>query len=159
MSIRIVIGGTPIDVPNTTENPNWGPAMVQFFRAVENAFSLALGPYDIPPQVFDITGDAYNPAVSPLNVKGLSFSTTVVRAVFIQYSVFRTATAATAWESGNIIAVYNGTTWDVERDRVGDGKITFSITDTGQVQFVTTAIGTNPHSGKISFKATALTKV
>jgi hypothetical protein len=63
-------------------------------------------------------------------------------------------------------AVYNtqGGTWELSRDYVGDGKIAFNITNTGQVQFSTNAAdgttaasltGTN-HQGKIIFAAQSL---
>jgi hypothetical protein len=160
MSISLTIGGTVIDVPNTSENPNWGNAMVAFFRAVESALASALGPYDVPPQVMSIDGDSYNPASSPVNINGLSFSTSTVRAAFIEYSVYRDATAVTGIaEAGKIIVVYNTDVgaWSISEDHIGDASITFSIDSAGQVQFTTTALGTTPHTGKISFKATALT--
>ena len=160
MSISITIAGTTIDVPNTSENPNWGPAMVLFFRAVESAFSSAIGPYDIPPQVMSIDGTStYNPTSSTQNVTGLSFSISTVRAAFCEYSVYRDADGATGVaEAGKLILVYNTETasWDLSQDKLGDASIIFSVDATGQVQFTTTAVGTTNHLGKISFKATAL---
>lgn len=161
MSISIVIAGTVIEVPNTSDNPNWGPSMVTFFKAVESAFASAIGPYDIPPQIMNIDGTTYNPTATPQNITNLSFSTSTVRAAFVEYSVFRTGDTPTetAYEAGNIIAVYNTTagTWDVTQDKVGDGRIAITVDATGQFQFTTTAVGTTNHLGKISFKATALT--
>ena len=157
MSFTITIAGTPIDMPNTSESPNWAPALVQFFKAVENAFTSVIGPYDVPPQVMDIAGDAFNPAATPLNINNLSFSSLVIRAAFISYAVSRAATGPiTDYEAGNIIVLYNGSNWDISVDKIGDAKITFSIDATGQIQFTTATIGTTPHTGKISFKATAL---
>lgn len=162
--ISITIGGTVIEVPNTTENPNWGPAMVTFFKAVEGAFASALGPYDIPPQVVNIDGSSYNPASTPVDINGLSFSTTTVRSAFIEYSVYREADYSgpariSGVECGHIVVVYdtlNGT-WSFSQDKIGDASITFYVTSAGQIQFTTTAVGTTNHVGKISFKATALT--
>jgi hypothetical protein len=90
----------------------------------------------------------------------LSFPTSTVRAVYIQYTVYRTDSPITlsVAEAGNIVAVYNTltSTWDFSRDKVGDGKIELSIDPSGQVQFTTTSIVAATHLGKISFKATAL---
>lgn len=160
MPIPIVIGGTVINVPAAGENPEWGTAMVAFFKAVESAFASALGPYDIPPQVMNIDGASYNPALTPVNINGLSFSTSTVRAAFIEYTVFRDADSTTSVaEAGRIVIVYNTDSgaWDISKDKIGDARIAFYVTSAGQVQFTTTAVGVTNPVGKISFKATALT--
>lgn len=46
--------------------------------------------------------------------------------------------------------------WEIIREYAGDGKITFSITDVGQVQFSTTTLAGTGHVGKIGFAAQTL---
>ena len=161
MSISITIAGTTIEVPNTSENPNWGPAMVAFFKAVESAFSSAIGPYDIPAQVYNIDGPTFNPTISPESISNLKFSSSTVRAAFIDYTVYRNADDVTdaVIEAGKIIVMYNTDTsiWSMGRDKIGNAKIDFSIDTLGQVQFTTTAVGSIGPVGEISFKATTLT--
>lgn len=156
----ITIQGTPIEFPNSSASPNWAEGVIAFAEAVESALTSAVGPYDVPPQV--VTIDAYNPGTN-VDIAALTFPTANVRAAFIRYSVFRTASSptTTAYEAGTLTLVYNpnGSTnskWEVIRSYVGDGSITFSVSDTGQVSFSTTQIGTTSHTGKLSFVAQAL---
>lgn len=156
----ITIAGTPIEFPNSSSSPNWAEGVISFAEAVESALTSAVGPYDVPPQV--VTIDAYNPGVN-VDIAALNFPVSNVRAAFIRYSVFRTASgpSTTAYEAGTMILVYNpnGSTnnkWEVVRNYVGDASITFSVTDTGQVRFTTTQIGSTGHTGKLSFVAQAL---
>jgi len=157
MSYQVVINGTPITLASSGESPNWAPGIIEFTQAVETALSAAIGAFDVAPQVMNI--DAYNGTGA--DVTNLSFSTSNVRAAFIKYSVFRTTSSNTAYEAGNMILVYNpngtiGSKWEVARDYVGDGSITFSVSDTGVVSFVTTAIAGTSHAGILSYSGAAL---
>jgi hypothetical protein len=44
----------------------------------------------------------------------------------------------------------------VGQQLVGDGYITFTVTDTGQVEFSTTAISGTGHTGTLTFVAQAI---
>jgi len=160
---EIIIGGTEIDFPNSAASPNWAPAVIDFAEAVESALEGISGQGDITAQTFSIDGASFNPTASPTNIPGLQFSTTLVRSAVIEYNVFRTATtpSETAYEVGTMNIIYNpnggvGEKWELIRYAAGDGKITFTITDTGQIQFETTQIGTTNHEGKIGFSAKAI---
>jgi len=158
----ITIAGTPIDFPNTGASPVWSDAVIEFAQLVEEALSGLVGTGDISKQAFTLDS-SMNPATN-ITLTGLSFSTAVVRAAFIKYSVYRSTSApspATAYEAGEMVIVYNPANptnqkWELQREYVGDGKITFTIDDSGQFSFSTTAITGTAHTGKISFLATAL---
>ncbi len=151
MSVTINIKGTPIEFPSTGESPNWAPAVIEFAQAVEEALVTAVGPYDIGQQVFSLVTDGTTDTITDLN-----FPVTAVRAAFIKYSVFRLTTLETVYEAGNIMAVFNGSSWVVTRDYVGDAKCTFNIDASGQVSITTTALTGINYSGKVSFSAQAL---
>lgn len=157
---KITIAGTVIDFPESSQSPNWAPAIIQFAKTVEDALSVVVGSYDVGFQTLNI--DAYNPGIN-INIQNLSFSTSVVRSFEVVYSVFRTASAPTtiAYETGVLRAVYNpnnpiNNKWEISTEKTGDGKIKLIVTDLGQVQFTTEQIGTINHTGTLSFKATAL---
>lgn len=118
--------------------------------------TLSVGDFDVAPQVYTMVANL-NTNVSLPN---LSFPTAQVRAAFINYSVFRTTDApATAYEAGVLTVVFNSTTstWEIIRGPyAGDGQITFSITNGGQVQFSTTALSGSNHVGMISYTAKTL---
>lgn len=161
MSFPIVIQGTQIDFPSSADAPNWAPAVISFAQAVEAALNSAgVGAFDVPPQVLDIS--IYNPGTS-VNINPLNFPITVVRAAFIRYAVFRTTSSNTAYEVGELEIIYNpngpsGNLWEVGRQYVGNGLITFYVTDAGQVQFTTSTLAGTGHEGKISFTAQTLTQ-
>ena len=154
----VTIGSTIINFPNSGTSPNWAPAVIDFAVAVENALAGVVGPFDVSPQTLII--DTYNPGTN-INIPNLSFSTTVVRGAFIRYTVFRSTSMTSAYEIGELKIVYNpsgpvNNKWEVGRQYVGDGSITFNVTDTGQVQFTTTTLSGINHTGQLSYSAVAL---
>lgn len=157
---QLIISGTIIEFPDTAASPDWSPAIIQFAQAVEAALSLAVGTYDVPSQAFTI--DAYNSA-SNVTIHNLAFPTSIVRSVYIRYSIYRTTSSATAYEAGDMIAIYNanndpGSKWilSIGNKTGNDGQITFHVSDTGQFTFDSTALSGTGHSGKIIFEAKAL---
>lgn len=156
---NIVIGDQTIPFPNTAASPVWSEAVIQFAQAVASALSGVFGEGDIARQSFTLDA-SHNPA-SDVSLTGLSFSSSVVRSGFVRYSVFRQTSTNVAYEAGQMTVVYNpdgasGLKWEIQRDYVGNGFITFSIDDAGQFSFSTTAIAGASHIGKISFVGSAL---
>lgn len=154
----ITIQGTVIDFPESSASPNWSQGIIDFAKAVEEALSGAVGQYDVAPQVFN--GDSYNPG-SNIDLPSLAFPTTSVRSAVINYSVYRTTSTSNAAEAGILNIVYNpnngvGLRWEMTREFVGDGQIAFNITDLGQIQFSTTALGGISHYMRIGYSAKAL---
>ncbi len=158
MAITITISGTPIEMPTSGTDPNWANAMVAFALAVEAALQNVSGAFDVSPQVLNI--DAQNPGTN-IDITALSFPTSEVRSVFLSYAVFRQTTTTTVSETGELRFNYNpdgpiNSKWEKNRDYQGDAKISFSISDTGQVSYTTTAIAGANHTGAITFAAKAL---
>jgi len=154
----INIQGTIVSFPDSAASPNWAEAMDQFAKAVEAALASVVGAFDVAPQALII--DPYNPGTN-VDITALSFPVSSVRSAFIRYAIFRTTTTASAYESGELLIVYNpngpvNNKWEIAQRLVGDGKITFSITDAGQVRFSTTALAGSNHSGKLTFVAQSI---
>lgn len=154
----ISIGSTVINFPNSGSSPNWAQPVIDFATAVQNTLSGLAGPADVFPQIFVINN--FNPGTN-IDIPNLTFSTTIVRAAFIRYAVFRSTNSASAYEAGEIKIVYNpngpvGNKWEYDRRFIGDGQISFTITDTGQVQLTTEALSGINHTGKITYSAQAL---
>lgn len=155
----IEIGTTVIQFPDSGNSPNWAQPIIDFATAVQNTLSGLAGPADVFPQIFVI--DNFNPGTA-VNIPNLTFSTTIVRAAFIRYTVYRnTAAPLTVTESGILNIVYNptnptGNLWEYDQSKVGNAQVSFTITDTGQVQLNTTALSGLSHNGKITYAAQAL---
>lgn len=156
---QIQIGSQLIDFPDSGESPNWAEAMIQFAEAVAEQLSVNSGTYDVSPQ--SMTIDAYNTATNQ-DITNLNFPTANVRAAFIYYTVYRTTSTDDADEAGQLVIVYNpnnstGFKWTMTQVRdAGNASISFNVTDTGQVQFTTTALSGSSHAGKIGFFAKAI---
>lgn len=163
MSVLITISGTPIQFPSSGQDPNWAPAVIQFAQLVASALSGVVGTFDVPPQEQDLSGAAFNPTTSPVDITALNFPTTEVRAVFVKYTIYRTALSPSTavHEAGEITAVYDaagvsGSLWEVTRQSDGNALATFSVSDTGQFSISLAQIGTTNATGKIVFSAVAL---
>lgn len=159
---NINIQGTVIQFPDSATNPNWAPAVDQFAKSVEQALAAIVGPFDVAPQALII--DAYNPGTN-IPIAALSFPTATVRSAFIRYAVFRTTTTDLAGEAGEISIFYNpngpvNNKWEISQVITsgisGNGRISFSITDVGQVEFSTDALSGSNHSGKLTFVAQSI---
>lgn len=165
MAISITIGNTVIDFPTSASDPNWAPPVIEFALAVQDALAILVGPFDVPPTVmiidpYDVVTDQpITDTVNPLAFPVVAFPGNGPRGAFIRYTVFRTSTATTVTEIGQLSVVYNPAsvpTWEIQRDYVGDAHITFTIDSTGQVKFSTTTIGGISHVGRITYVAQAL---
>lgn len=157
MSIPINISGTIIEFPSSGQDPNWSNAVIQFAEAVAAALSIVAGPFDVAPQIYTMTSNVN----TNVNIPNLAFPTSNVRGAFIRYTVFRQTTTDTVSEAGNIIIVYNPANpvsqkWEIVRDYDEDALMTFTITDTGQVQFSSALLAGANHVGTITFAAQAL---
>lgn len=154
---QINIQGTIISFPDSAAAPNWSKGVIDFAKAVEQALAAVVGPFDVAPQVLNI--DASNPGIN-IPIAALNFPTSNVRSVFIQYAVYREAELPTtnASETGTITALYDTASgvWLIQRDYIGDGKIDFAISNTGQVSYTTTQIGTSNHTGRLTFLAKSI---
>jgi hypothetical protein len=159
VAIKITIQNKIIDFPSSSASPNWAPAIIEFAKAVETALSAVVGGYDVAPQVFNI--DTQDTMVSADNLPNCSFPPTAVKSFTLFYAVSRSSSTATKAVAGFITAVYNSSNpsdnkWEVSQEKVGEGNVTFSVTDLGKVQYITESIGGADHTGDITYRATAI---
>lgn len=155
MSTTITIGSQIIDFPSSAEEQNWATPVIEFAEAVEAALEGLAGAYDVSPQILDLTSDINSATDVPL----LTFPTTNVRGAYVKYSLYRDSDTTTEVEAGELTAIYNNTlgTWSMSREATGTtNNLTLSITNAGQIQFATTAIGGTYAEGTLSYQATAL---
>jgi hypothetical protein len=160
----IIVKGTPIEVPNSGASPNWAPGIIEAIEALADAVNSVTATYDVPPQVQNI--DANNSS-NNVNINNLNFPASDVRAATVYYSVNRVTQNSCppdgqeVVEAGTLEINYNSSRpvtqkWELIRSGGGDGKITFNITDLGQIQFSTQALTGIDHTGIISFRALAI---
>jgi hypothetical protein len=159
MSVVIEIKGTPIEFPSTGESPNWAPAVIQFAQSVEEALLASSISTDIAPQVYDIPADALT---EPRVIINLKFDSSLVRAAFINYSLYfdDSGEEGKTSESGTITVTYDGSIWHLSREYVRqalDGSIIFDIDSSGQVTLQTPPL-VGYTTSRISFSAKTLSQ-
>jgi hypothetical protein len=161
---KIVIKGTPIDIPASGASPNWAPSIIEAFQAIADAVNSFTGTFDVAPQTIVI--DAFNPGIN-IDVDNLIFPPTDVRAATIFYTVYRKtdnsgpADGVELAETGTLEMVYNNSRpatqkWEFGRAGEGDAQVTFTITDLGQVRFTTETLTGINHTGILSYRAIAI---
>lgn len=158
MAIQLTVAGTPFSYPESGEEPNWAYA-TDWAVAITAVLSTLVGPNDILKTAFTISN---NQSVST-NVNGLLFDPGTVRAANIDYAIYRTSTAAPAGhsETGTIYLIFDnsasaGNKWHLGQKNIGEAGVSFSISDSGQLSYVSTDIGTLGYFGEIIFSAKTL---
>lgn len=154
---QITISGQVIDFPDVAQSPVWAEAIIQFAEAVESALSSVAGAFDVAPQLYTMVSNANTNVALP----SLSFPTSQVQGALITYSVYRTTNSTKVSEFGTLEITYNpdgpiNNKWEIAREFTGNAQVTFTVTDTGQVEFSSTALTGSSHSGLIGYTAKAL---
>lgn len=161
MAINLIVNGTSYVYPDPGQDPNWGAGATDWAAAVTEALNTILAPGDILTTAFSIDNNISVAA----NINGLLFDPGVIRAANIDYAIYRTSTANPAGnaETGTIHLIYDdsaavGLKWKITHSIDGDAGVSLSITDAGQVQYMSSDIGTTGYSGTIKFRAKTLSK-
>lgn len=161
MSIRLIVKGTVIEIPESGQSANWSSGIIEALEALTDALNAVTGTYDVAPQVQNI--DANNNSTN-VSISNLAFPVSEVRAATIYYSVSRFTEDSgppdgqEVAEGGTLQIVYNASNpinnkWEIIRQYAGNANITFNVTDLGQLRFSTTALTGINHVGKLSFRA------
>lgn len=94
----------------------------------------------VPPSAGDITETSFslaNNQSSASDVTGFTLSSSTVRSAQALYSVFINATSP-LYEEGQITLINMASTWQIQQDFMGnDSQVAFTVTNSGQVQYVT----------------------
>jgi hypothetical protein len=158
MPSNIVVNNVPIAYPSAGDGPGWGEAATTFAEEV----ATALGNINNPNDILETTFAVANNVGSFTNVAGLAFNTGAVRAAEISYSIIRSSNSNPTGivEAGSMTAVYDsaasvGSKWQVSVGPiVGPGAgCTFTVTDTGQIQYTSSDIGSTGYTGEMRFRA------
>lgn len=154
MAIQLIIDGQTYNYPANKDDPGWGEDATAWAQAVTDALASILSPGDILLQSFNLLDDV---SVAS-DITNFFFDPLSVRTAIAEYSIYRVAGLTERVEGGTLIFTYSSLagTWVItEYGGDGPGGITFSITNSGQVQYVSDAMGVG-HTGVLKFRARAL---
>jgi len=147
---QLTIAGNTYNYPDPGTDPGWGSEATDWARAVTDVLNSFLGPGDILPTDFEIVDDTS----TPTDVVGLTFDGALVRAANVTYAIVR----GSITQTGTLYLSYNGTAsagnqWTLSEQLSNDAGVRFSVTDAGQVQYISSSTGTN---GQMRFSAKTL---
>lgn len=160
ISVTLIVNNTPYDYPSPGDEPGWGEAATGWAEEVTDVLSSLLSPDDILQTAFTVN----NNVASATNVTSLSFNTGSTRSARIEYNVYRISDSNPSGnaETGIMNIVYDnsaspGSQWSMIIGNIaGNSGVSFSITDAGQIQYISTDIGSVNYSGVMKFRAVAL---
>ena len=150
MSKTLQVGSDIFKYPEQGTNPGWGEEATAWAEAVTDALKSVQGPNDIL-----LTSAALANNITTLtNIPGFNFDTSDVQAVTAEFFVIRVydSGATTVAQSGSMAGNYDGSTFYLTVQSVGDAGMDFDITNAGQVQYKSSDLA-NHMSTTIRFKA------
>lgn len=164
MPSNIVVNNVPIPYPSPGDEPGWGQAATTFAEQVATVLTNLNNSNDILETSFNV---ANNVSVFT-NIAGLAFNTGQVRSAEVSYSVIRSSASNPSGvsEAGSMTVIYDsaagaGSKWQLSIGPIAGpgGGMTFSITDTGQVQYKSSDIGATTYAGEMRFRAKTILSV
>jgi len=66
---KLIIKGTPVNIPDSAASPNWAPGIIQAFEQLTDAVNTITGSFDVAPQTQNI--DANNSSTN-VNITNLN---------------------------------------------------------------------------------------
>ena len=153
---QLIVNNIPFDYPSKGDEPGWGGDATDWACEVTDVLGSLLGPDDIIQTAFNIA----NNQTTVQDVVGLAFNTGSARSAVVQYAIYRVSDSNPSGntETGEMHIVYdNNSGWSIGLGGVvGTAGVNFTITPSGQVQYVSTDIGNLNYTGVMKFKATSL---
>ena len=130
-NVYIVIAGKAISATEILINPDLG-ATTEFNAAVVDDITIA------------------NNQTVAQSLSGVSFDSAEHRAVILSYSILRSIDGTESSQVGQLRLAYRASSWSLSDDFSGDDTgVTFTITNTGQVQYTSTNLVGTVYSGSL----------
>lgn len=152
----LIVNNTPYNYPTSGDEPGWGNDATAWAVGVTDVLNDLLGPNDILETAFNVA----NNQTSFADVTGLLFNAASVRSAEISYAIYRVSTANPSGqtETGTIQIVYdNAVGWSINQGNIlGNAGVIFQVTNSGQIQYKSTDIGSINYIGAMKFRAKTL---
>lgn len=161
MSVQLTINGATYNFPSSGEDPNWAESLIAWAQALTDAFNASVaGAGDI----LEASAAIDNNISVAADITGLSFTTATIKSAIVQYQCYIDAGTTGPSETGIILLAYDdtggvGNKWLMSQQKVGDAGIVISITDAGQMQYISTDLGSGTYTRRIVFSAKVLNRI
>jgi hypothetical protein len=156
MAVTLIVNNVPFDYPEQGEQQPWGESATNWAAEVTKVLASLKGSSDI----LETAAAINNNQISQDSIQGLFFDSLIVRSFTVTGNITRTTSTVQQYEEFQLKGLYRGPTlgWALQQESLSSSGVTFSITSSGQIQYVSTSISGDPitYSGLIKFKAIAL---
>lgn len=161
MSVQLTIEGTTYNFPSSGEDPNWAESLIAWAEAITDAFNASVAGVG---DILENSALISNNVTSATDVGGLLFTTSTVKSVILNYQCYIDSGTTGPSETGTIILTYDdtgsvGNKWLMASKKVGDAGISLSITDAGQVQYISSNLGSASYTRRLVFSARVLNRI
>ena len=153
----LTVGIEEFEYPLTGEQGQYGEEATDWATAVSDALSTVQQRNDIPSSSATIL----NGAITATAIPGFSFDTSEVISINCEFIITRTTLvpALNLVESGFIQGNFDGSSWNITIESVGDAGILLDITSGGQVVYTSSSLTGSNYTGSILFKAKVFNSV
>ena len=150
MSQQVIINNTIYNYPDPGELPGWGNDATEAFLALAAYVNGLSPPSDI---VLASAPLADNVAV-PTTITGLTFDSSLIYGAIVELTIRRSNNSTTTTELDTLDLVYSNGVWNLDRTISGDPTgVTFSINNSGQLQYTSTPLGGSGYVGTMIVRA------
>jgi hypothetical protein len=158
MAVTLIVNNVPFDYPEQGEQQPWGESATNWASEVTKVLASLKSSSDILETAAAININQ----TTPDSIQGLFFDSLTVRSFIVTGNITRTTSTAQKYEEFELRGLYQGPTlgWALQQESLSNSGVTFSISSSGQVQYVSTTVSGDPltYSGLIKFKAVALSQ-
>jgi hypothetical protein len=153
---NLTVDGTTYEFPENRDSPGWGEDATAWAEAVTDVLGNVSGQGDI----LQSSAIINNNISSATNVTGFFLDPSVLRGAVCEVSIYRSTSTEEAVEVLSIFAGYKSVagTWEFVQIGGGSSGVTLTITNAGQVQYVSSNMSGTSYTGTVKFRARALTQ-
>lgn len=150
MSIPLIINTQVFNYPSPGDAPGWGEDATDAFAALV-AYVNGISP---PTDIVLASANLVDNVSVPTTIANLVFNSSLIYGAIVEMTIQRSNNSTTATEIDTLDLVYSNGQWYMDRQQTGtDTGVVFSITNSGQLQYTTTALGGSNYSGIMVVRA------
>jgi hypothetical protein len=149
----VTVNNIPFTLPTQGEQAPWGESLDAFHEQVALVLNSLKGAADI----LETGANIANNVVVAQDITDFKFDTGIVRSFTVTGVITRTFNTTSLMEDFTLKGIFKGTSWDLQQESVGsDSGVTFSITTSGQMQYISSSLSLTNYSGLIKFRGISI---
>lgn len=153
MAIILYVNNIPHKVPTTGEQAPWSEGLDTWHEEVTKVLNSLKGSSDI----LETGASIANNVSTPQDVTDLKFDAAKVRSFVVNGNITRLYDTSSKYEEFTLTGLKTDSGWKLQQEGVGDAEVAFSITNSGQVQYISSNLTViSSYSGLSKFRGQAV---